>query len=45
MQEAFNAAAAAAEHHANELVKQKAVQEQYDANPDAGDKGFQQEGR
>lgn len=41
MQQAFTTAAAAAAAHAAELGKQKAVQEQYDANPDAGDKGYQ----
>jgi hypothetical protein len=45
MQEAFTNAQAAAEAHAAELEKQKAVQEQYDANPDAGDKDYQTEGR
>lgn len=45
MQEAFANAQTAAEAHATELEKQKAVQEAYDANPDAGDKDFQQEGR
>ncbi|WP_433732558.1 hypothetical protein ACQP2Y_46730 (plasmid) [Actinoplanes sp. CA-051413] len=45
MQEAFANAAAAAEAHAGELEKQKAVQEAFDANPDAGDKEFQTEGR
>ena len=45
MQEAFSNAAAAAEAHAAELTKQKQVQEAYDANPDAGDKQFQTEGR
>lgn len=41
MQEAFAAAAAAATAHAAELDKQTSVQEQYAANPDAGDKGYQ----
>jgi hypothetical protein len=41
MQQAFAAAASAATGHAAELGKQKAVQEQYDANPDAGDKAYQ----
>lgn len=45
MQEAFANAAAAAEAHANELAKQKAIQEGYDANPDAGDKQFMTQGR
>jgi hypothetical protein len=45
MQEAFTNAQAAAEAHKAELEKQKAVQEQYDANPDAGDKDYQTEGR
>ncbi|MGC9670968.1 hypothetical protein ACNTMW_31025 [Planosporangium sp. 12N6] len=45
MQEAFANAQAAAERHAGELEKQKSVQEQYDANPDAGDKDYQQQGR
>lgn len=45
MQEAFSNAEAAAEAHAAELERQKAVQEAYDANPDAGDKAFQTEGR
>jgi hypothetical protein len=45
MQEAFDDAQAAAEAHATELERQKAVQEAYDANPDAGDKDFQQSGR
>lgn len=45
MQAAFDAAQAAAEAHLRELEKQKAVQEAYDANPDAGDKEFQQAGR
>lgn len=45
MQEAFSNAEAAAEAHAVELERQKAVQEAYDANPDAGDKEFQTEGR
>jgi hypothetical protein len=41
MQAAFAAAAAAADRHAAELGKQTSVQEAYNANPDAGDKGFQ----
>jgi hypothetical protein len=41
MQQAFARAAAAAAAHAAELTKQKAVQEAYDANPDAGDKDYQ----
>jgi hypothetical protein len=45
MQTKFTEAAEAAEAHALELEKQKAVQEAYDNNPDAGDKSFQQEGR
>lgn len=45
MQAAFQAAAEVAGKHADELKRQKGVQEQYDANPDAGDKDFQQEGR
>jgi len=45
MQEAFTNAQIAAETHATELEKQKGVQEAYDENPDAGDKGFQTEGR
>jgi hypothetical protein len=45
MQEAFTNAQTAAEAHAAELEKQKQVQEAYDANPDAGDKDFQTEGR
>jgi hypothetical protein len=45
MQEAFSNAQTAAEAHADELEKQKQVQEAYDANPDAGDKDFQTEGR
>ena len=45
MQEAFSNAADAAKTHADELAKQKTLQEAYDANPDAGDKDFQQEGR
>jgi hypothetical protein len=42
MQAAFAAAQAAAAQHAAELARQKGVQEQYDANPDAGDKDYQQ---
>lgn len=45
MQSAMSAAMAAAEHHEQELTKQRAVQEQYDINPDAGDQQFQQSGR
>jgi len=45
MQEAFAAAAAAAERHKGELEKQKTVQEAYNTNPDAGDKAFQQNGQ
>lgn len=45
MQAAMSGAMAAAAHHESELLKQKAVQEQYDANADAGDKQFQTEGR
>jgi hypothetical protein len=45
MQAAFDQAQAAAERHAEQLARQRAVQEQYDANSDAGDKGFMQEGR
>ncbi len=45
MQAAMSAAMAAAEHHKSELEKQKAVQEAYDANPDAGDQEFQTAGR
>jgi hypothetical protein len=41
MQEAFGNARAAAENHKNQLLAQKAVQEAFDANPDAGDKEFQ----
>jgi hypothetical protein len=41
MQQAFAAAAATAAAHAGELGKQTTVQEQYDANPDAGDKAYQ----
>jgi hypothetical protein len=41
MQEAFAAAAAAADRHAAELGKQTSVQEAYNVNPDAGDKNFQ----
>jgi hypothetical protein len=40
MQAAFAAAAEAAEAHAVELEKQKAVQEAYDMNLDAGEKDF-----
>lgn len=45
MQAAFEAAAAAAEEHKKELDKQLAIQQQYDANRDAGDKAFMQDGR
>lgn len=45
MQEAFTNAQTVAEAHAAELEKQKQVQEAYDANPDAGDKDYQTEGR
>lgn len=45
MQAAFSAAMAAAGHHKAELMKQKAVQESYDSNPDAGDKEYQTAGR
>lgn len=45
MQAAFAAAYAAAEEHAKQLEKQKAIQEGYDQNADAGDKQFMQEGR
>jgi hypothetical protein len=45
MQEAFGNARAAAENHKNQLLAQKAVQEAFDANPDAGDKEFQTAGR
>jgi hypothetical protein len=41
MQAAFAAAEVAAAAHAAELRKQTTVQEAYNANPDAGDKGFQ----
>jgi hypothetical protein len=40
MQDAFAAAATAAAGHAGELQKQKSLQEQYDVNPDAGDKTY-----
>jgi len=40
MQEAFAAAAITAAAHAAELQKQKSIQEQYDMNPDAGDKTY-----
>jgi hypothetical protein len=40
MQAAFAVAAAAATAHATELGKQTSVQEQYDANPTAGDKTY-----
>ena len=40
MQDAFATAAIAAAVHAVELDKQTAVQEQYDATPDAGDKTY-----
>lgn len=45
MQAAFSTAAVMAEKHADELEKQKAVQEAYDSNPDAGDQTFQTAGR
>jgi hypothetical protein len=45
MQAAFAAAAEAAERHAKQLERQKAIQEGYDQNADAGDKQFMQEGR
>lgn len=45
MQAAQEAAQAAAEIHKKHLQQQAAVQEQYDANPDAGDKDYQQQGR
>lgn len=45
MQEAAGNLEALAARHANELARQIAIQEQYDANPDAGDKSFQTEGR
>ncbi len=45
MQEAFDAAAAAADRHLTELQRQKTVQEQYDLHPDAGDKDYQTAGR
>lgn len=45
MQEAFANAQAAAAKHEQELAKQKSVQEAYNANPDAGDKQFQQNGQ
>lgn len=45
MQAAMSGAMAAAEHHKSELEKQKAVQEAYDQNPDAGDQEFQTAGR
>jgi hypothetical protein len=41
MQQAFAGAAAAAGAHAEELAKQKTVQQAYDAAPDAGDKAYQ----
>ncbi|WP_433732540.1 hypothetical protein ACQP2Y_46685 (plasmid) [Actinoplanes sp. CA-051413] len=40
MQNAFAAAAIAAAAHATELGKQTSIQEQYDVNPDAGDKTY-----
>jgi hypothetical protein len=40
MQQAFAAAAVAAAAHAGELTRQTSVQEQYDMNPDAGDKTY-----
>jgi len=36
---------AAAEAHAEELKRQKNVQEAYDQTPDAGDQEFMQQGR
>jgi hypothetical protein len=45
MQEAFANAQAAAEKHRQELAKQKAVQEAFNTNPDAGDKQFQMNGQ
>ncbi|MER5703463.1 hypothetical protein ABT023_16180 [Micromonospora sp. NPDC002296] len=45
MQEAFANAQAAAKRHAEELGKQKTVQEAYDQNPDAGDKDMMLNGR
>jgi hypothetical protein len=45
MQEAFANAQAVAERHAAKLTEQKSVQEAYNANPDAGDKAFQQNGQ
>lgn len=45
MQEAFANAQAAAERHAELLEAQRAVQEAYDNNADAGDKAFMQDGR
>ena len=45
MQAAFESARVAAEVHATELERQRSVQEAYDANPDAGDKAYQTEGR
>jgi hypothetical protein len=40
MQEAFAVAATAAAAHADELTRQKNIQEQYDVNPEAGDKTY-----
>jgi hypothetical protein len=40
MQDAFATAAVAAAAHATELTRQKNVQEQYDVNPDVGDKTY-----
>lgn len=45
MQDAFANAQAAAEKHQQELEKQKALQEAYNQNPDAGDKQFLQNGQ
>lgn len=45
MQEAFSLAQAAAEAHAEELIKQMPVQEGYGNNPDAGDKEYQISGQ
>lgn len=40
MQDAFAVAATAAAAHAEQLIRQKSVQEQYEMNPDAGDKTY-----
>ena len=45
MQEAIAMAVSAIESHKTEMEDQKAVQEAYDNNSDAGDKEFQQAGR